>query len=116
MATGDVFVSAKWMSVVSAALAGLLVFFLCSRLFGYWAGVGAQLILIVSGPFPRFALSASTDVVFLLLCLAALLCFMTDRLGPHWRVAAAGAVTAAGCLVRYNGIFLIPLFCWRSSS
>ena len=52
LATGDVFVAGKWISVVSAALAGLLVFLLCARLFGYWAGVGAQLILLVSGPFP----------------------------------------------------------------
>lgn len=110
LVTGDVFVAGKWISVVSAALAGLLVFLLCSRLFGYWAGVGAQLILLVSGPFPRFALSASTDVVFLLLCLAALLCFMHDRFAARWRVASAGAVMGAACLVRYNGIFLVPAF------
>jgi 4-amino-4-deoxy-L-arabinose transferase-like glycosyltransferase len=110
LVTGDVFVSGKWISVVSGALAGLLVFLLCARLFGYWAGVGAQMILLVSGPFPRFALSASTDVVFLLLCLAALLCFMNDRASARWRVASAGAVTGAAWLVRVNGIFLIPTF------
>lgn len=110
LATGDVFVAGKWISVVSAALAGLLAFLLCARLFGYWAGVGAQLILLVSGPFPTFALSASTDVVFLLLCLAALLCFMHDRPFVRWRVAAAGAVTGAAFLVRFNGIFLVPPF------
>jgi cell division protein FtsW (lipid II flippase) len=106
LATGDVFVAGKWISVVSAALAGLLVFLLCARLFGYWAGVGAQLLLLVSGPFPRFALSAATDVGFLLLCLATLLCFMTDRPRARWRVAVAGAATGAACLVRLNGIFL----------
>jgi hypothetical protein len=110
LATGDLFVSGKWISVVSAALAGLLVFLLFSRAFGYWAGVGAQLILLVSGPFPRYALSASTDMVFLMLCLAALVCFTTNRVGPRWRAGSAGVVTAAACLVRYNGVFLVPPF------
>ena len=110
LATGDVFVAGKWISVVSAALAGLLAFLVCARLFGYWAGIGAQMILLVSGPFPTFALSASTDVVFLLLCLTALLCFMHDRPVARWRVAGAGAVTGAAYLVRYNGVFLVPPF------
>ena len=110
LATDDVFVAGKWISVVSAALAGLLAFLLCARLFGYWAGVGTQVILLVSGPFPTFALSASTDVVFLVLCLVALLCFMDDRPTARWRVASAGAATGAAYLVRYNGICLVPPF------
>ena len=97
-------------SVVSGALTGLLVFLLCARLFGYWAGIGAQLILLVSGPFPVFALSASTDVLFVLLCVAALLCFMHDRPAARGRVASAGAMTGAAWLVRSNGIFLVPSF------
>jgi hypothetical protein len=35
---------------------------------------------------------------------------MSDRPLARWRVASAGVVTGAACLVRYNGIFLAPAF------
>jgi hypothetical protein len=108
--TGDVFVSATWISIISAALVGMLVFVLHSKLFGYWVGVGAQLIVLVSGPFPRFALSAATDVFFLLLCLAALAMFTSERIATPWRVIITAALAGLACLTRYNGIFL-PAAC-----
>src|SRR5262245_14279159 len=108
--SGDLFTVGKWMSVVCAVLCGLLIFVLFARLFGYWAGVGAQLIATVSGEFPQFSINAATDVFFLLLCLAGLVVFTGERLAPRWRVALTGALAGAVYLTRYNGLFL-PIAC-----
>ncbi len=103
----DLFSVGKWMSVVCAVLCGLLVFVLFARLFGYWVGVGAQLITVVSGEFPQFSINAATDVFFLLLCLAVLVVFTYERIAPRWRVALTGALTGIVYLTRYNGLFLL---------
>ena len=108
--TGDVFAAATWISILSAALVGVLVFMLHARLFGYWVGVGAQLIVLVSGPFPTFALSAATDVFFLLLCVATLVLLTDDRIATRWRVIGAAALAGLACLTRYNGVYL-PATC-----
>ncbi len=106
----DLFTAGKWLSVVCAVLCGLLVFVLFARLFGYWIGLGAQLIAIASGEFPQFSLNAATDVFFLLLCLAVLVAFTTERIPLRWRVALTGALAALAYLTRYNGLFL-PAVC-----
>lgn len=106
----DLFTAGKWMSVVCAVLCGLLVFVLFARLFGYWAGLGAQLIAIASGEFPQFSINAATDVFFLQLCLAVLVVFTTERIPLRWRVALTGALAALAYLTRYNGLFL-PAAC-----
>ncbi len=105
--SSDLFTAGKWLSVVCAVLCGLLVFVLFSRLFGYWVGVGAQLIAIASGEFPQFSINAATDVFFLLLCLSVLVVFTSERISPRWRVATAGALTGLAYLTRYNGLFLL---------
>ncbi|HEY8462266.1 MAG TPA: glycosyltransferase family 39 protein, partial [Blastocatellia bacterium] len=93
--SGDLFTAGKWISVVCAVLCGLLVFVLFARLFGYWVGVGAQLLTAVSGEFPQFSINAATDVFFLLLCLAVLVVFTDDRIAPRRRVALSGAIAGA---------------------
>src|SRR5262245_36896533 len=108
--SGDLFTVGKWMSVVCAVLCGLLVFVLFARLFGYWVGLGAQLIVIASGEFPQFSINAATDVFFLLLCLASLVVFTDERIAPRWRVALTGALAGIVYLTRYNGVFL-PVAC-----
>ena len=108
--SGDLFTVGKWMSVVCAVLCGALVFVLFARLFGYWVGVGAQLLTLVSGEFPQFSINAATDVFFLLLCLATLVVFTDQRVAPRWRVALGGAIAGAVYLTRYNGLFL-PAAC-----
>jgi hypothetical protein len=105
--SGDLFTAGKWLSVVCAVLCGLLVFVLFSRLFGYWAGVGAQILAVVSGEFPQFSINAATDVFFLLLCLATLVVFTDDRIAPRRRAALGGAIAGAVYLTRYNGLFLL---------
>jgi hypothetical protein len=108
--SGDLFTAGKWISVVCAVLCGLLIFVLFARLFGYWAGAGAQLLAIVSGEFPQFSINAATDIFFLLLCLAVLVVFTDDRIVPRRRVALGGAIAGAVYLTRYNGLFL-PAAC-----
>jgi hypothetical protein len=103
----DLFTVGKWMSVVCGVLCGALVFVLFARLFGYWVGVGAQLVAIASGEFPLFSINAATDVFFLLLCLAVLVVFTDERIAPRWRVALTGALAGAVYLTRYNGLFLL---------
>ena len=105
--SGDLFTVGKWMSVVCAVLCGLLGFVLFARLFGYWVGVGAQLVAIASGEFPQFSINAATDVFFLLLCLASLIVFTDERIAPRWRVALTGALAGMVYLTRYNGLFLL---------
>jgi asparagine N-glycosylation enzyme membrane subunit Stt3 len=105
--SGDLFTAGKWMSVVCAVLCGLLIFVLFARLFGYWTGVGAQILAALSGEFPQFSINAATDVFFLLLCLAALVVFTHDRIAPRRRVALGGAIAGAVYLTRYNGLFLL---------
>ncbi|HEY6402492.1 MAG TPA: glycosyltransferase family 39 protein, partial [Blastocatellia bacterium] len=108
--SGDLFTAGKWISVVCAVLCGLLIFVLFARLFGYWVGVGAQLLAVVSGEFPQFSINAATDVFFLLLCLAVLVVFTDDRILPRQRAALGGAIAGAVYLTRYNGLFL-PAAC-----
>jgi hypothetical protein len=105
--SGDLFTVGKWMSVVCAVLCGLLIFILFARLSGYWTGVGAQLVAIVSGEFPQFSINAATDIFFLLLCLATLVVFTDERMAPRWRVALTGAMAGMVYLTRYNGLFLL---------
>lgn len=103
----DLFTVGKWLSVVCAVLCGWLVFALFAQLFGYWVGVGAQLLVLVSGEFPQFAINAATDVFFLLLCLATLVVFINEKLTARWRVSLAAVLTGLAYLTRYNGLFLL---------
>jgi hypothetical protein len=105
--SGDLFTVGKWMSVVCAVLCGLLVFVLFARLFGYWVGLGAQLVAVASGEFPQFSINAATDVFFLLLVLAVLVVFTDERISARWRVSLTGAMTGMVYLTRYNGLFLL---------
>lgn len=107
--TGDYFVAGKWISIVSAAGVVWLAYLLFARLFGRWAGVGAALLVAVSGEFPQFALNATTDAFFLLLCLACLVALLDERLGAGWRAGLAAALAGLAYLTRYNGVFLVAI-------
>jgi hypothetical protein len=105
--TGDLFVAGKWISIISAALVVLLAFLLFAPLFGYRVGVGAALLISVGGEFAQFSLTASTDLFFLLLCLACLVVFTSERLAVPWRVVIASVLAGLAYLTRYNGLFLL---------
>lgn len=104
---GDLFIVGKWLSVVCSVLCGWLIFVLFARLFGFWVGLGAQLIAISSGEFPQFSINAATDVFFLFVCLAVLVVFTSERLSARWRIVLTGALTGAAYVIRYNGLFLL---------
>lgn len=103
----DLFTVGKWLSVVCAVLCGGLVFLLFARLFGFWVGLGAQLVAIASGQFPQFSINAATDVFFLLVCLAVLVVFTSERRSARWRIVLTGLLTGAAYVIRYNGLFLL---------
>jgi len=104
---GDLFSAGKWLSVVSAAIVGLLSYILFSRLFGYWPGVGAQLSVLVVTQLPIFAINPTTDVFFLVPCLASLVVFTSDRLAVPWRIVLTAVLIGITYLTRYNGVFLL---------
>jgi hypothetical protein len=104
---GDLFAIGKWLSVICAVLVGLLTFKLFAHLFDYWIGIGAQLVVAVSGEFPQFAINATTDLFFLLICLLVLVVFTSDSISPGWRAVSAGALAGLVYLTRYNGLFLL---------
>jgi|SRR5262245_23674653 len=106
----DLFATGKWLSVTGAVACGLLVFLLFGRLLGYWIGIGAQTIAIVSGEFPQFSINATTDVLFLLLCLLALVTFVYRWFTLPARMAILGILAGLAYLTRYNGIFLLVAF------
>ncbi len=104
--TGDIFSAGKWISIISATLTAYLVFLLFARLFSNWTGIGAQLLVMVSGEFPQFAFSATTDVSFLLWCVAALVVFTSERIARRWRIVLTAFLSSLAYLTRYNGLFL----------
>lgn len=109
--TGDAFTAGKWISVFCAVFALLLVYMLFARLgdgrIGRWMGLGAAALAGLAPQFPQFAISASTDALFLMLALAALLLLVEDRLPVRVRVIGSGAVTGLAYTTRYNGVFLV---------
>lgn len=108
--TGDYFLSGKLISLVSAALLGWFAFLLFAHLFGAVVGVGAQLLALVGTQFSSFAVTATTDVFFVMLCVAAMAVFVSDRLAPPKRLAWAAALASFAYLTRYNGVFLVATF------
>ncbi len=108
--SGDVFISGKWISIISAVLCVWLVFALCKQLFGEWVGVGAALLSTTVIEFPEFSIQATTDVFFLLLCLVALVIFTGAYFSLRMRVIFAAFFTGVAYLTRYNGVFLLACF------
>jgi 4-amino-4-deoxy-L-arabinose transferase-like glycosyltransferase len=108
--TGDLFISGKWISIISAVLCLWLVFELFKQLFSEWVGVGAALLSTTVIEFPEFSLQATTDVFFLLLCLVALVLFTGAYFSIRMRVIFAAFFTGVAYLTRYNGVFLLACF------
>ncbi|HTY79116.1 MAG TPA: glycosyltransferase family 39 protein [Candidatus Bathyarchaeia archaeon] len=105
--TGDHFTSGKWLSLGSAGLTGLLSFHLFRRLFGAAPALLAVPIILLSGTFNRYTISAMTDVPFLCVSLLSLLVITDERPARwHWTVLA-GVLCGIAYLLRYNGLFLL---------
>ena len=103
----DLFTVGKWLSVLCAIACGWLIYRLFAQVFNPWVGLAAQAFAIVSGEFLSFSISATTDVFFLLLCLATLVVLTNDRQHALTRSLWAGALAGAAYVTRYNGLFLL---------
>jgi hypothetical protein len=105
--TGEVFLSGKLISALSAALIGFLTFLLFERLFGYKVGICAEVVVFVCPQFSTYAITATTDIFFLMLCLATMVFFLNDALPQRWRIILSAVFTSLAYLTRYNGLFLL---------
>jgi hypothetical protein len=107
--TGDHLTSGKWLSLIAAALGGLMAFHLFRPLFGYRSAILALAIIFLSGEFTKFSVQATTDVLFASLCIATMLVLMGGRPGSYGRAALVGILSGLAYLVRYNGVaMLVP--------
>ena len=105
--TGDLFLAGKWISIISGVLSLWLAFVLFKRAFGAWAGLGSAFLLMTCIELPEFSIQATTDVFFLLLCLAALAVFTSQYFTPLIRIAITGFFCGTAYLTRYNALFLV---------
>ncbi|MCI0548582.1 MAG: glycosyltransferase family 39 protein [Candidatus Rokubacteria bacterium] len=105
--TGDHWTSGKWLSLLAAGGSGVLAFVLHRRLFGAGPALLAVSILLLSGVFTRYAISAMTDVPFLCACLAAVVVIAGGRPGEARTAIAGGVLSGVATLLRYNGAFLL---------
>jgi hypothetical protein len=64
--TGDHFTTGKWMSLLAGGLTGALAFVLFRRLFGPGPALLAVPIILTSAVFATYAITAMTDVPFVL--------------------------------------------------
>ena len=96
----DLFTAGKWLTVVCAVACGWLIFKLFAQVFSFWVGLAAQALAVVSGEFLTFSISATTDVFFLLLCLATLVALTCERWHALTRSLLAGAARCFGKAVR----------------
>lgn len=105
---GDLFLAAKLLSVVAAAITLRVAGGLVRRLFTPAWGVGTALFLAAAPIVIEYAYRACSDLVFLALYAGAvgLLLSSTGRPARAW--AAAGLLAAAASLTRYNGYVLLP--------
>lgn len=102
----DIFILAKWVSIISATITILLVFLLFKKLFGYFVGISSMLLVMISGQFPVFAISATPDIFLLMLFLAALVIFLNDQLKVSFKIIVTAIITILAYLTRSNGIFI----------
>lgn len=104
---GDFFTAGKWISIAAMAAVVFLSFVLFRRLFGYGTGLAAALLVAVSGRLPQYAVSATTDVLFVALLLAAVVALTTESWDEWVRVAVSGGISGVAWLTRYNAVSLI---------
>ena len=104
--TGD-FTTGKWMSLLAGGLTGALAFVLFRRLFGPGPALLAVPIILTSAVFATYAITAMTDVPFVLLCLIVMIALTSE--GPHRlrTVILSGVLCGIAYLIRYNAVFLL---------
>lgn len=104
--TGDHFFSGKLISSFSAALSGLVAYYLFRALFGFRVAVFALPIILVVREYALFSVEPGTDLIFLVVCLTTILTIICAKLGVWQRAILAGILAGFAYLTRYNGVFL----------
>jgi 4-amino-4-deoxy-L-arabinose transferase-like glycosyltransferase len=107
-ALGDLFLAAKLLSVIAAAITLRVAGGLVRRLFTPAWGMGTALFLAASPIVIEYAYRACSDLVFLALYTGALGLFLSSTERPAKGWALAGLLAAAASLTRYNGAVLLP--------
>ena len=105
--TGDHFTTGKWMSLFAGGLTGVFVFVLFRRVFGPGPALLAVPIVLTSAVFATYAITAMTDVPFVLVCLVAMIAITST--GPRRLRTAilSGVLCGVAYLIRYNAVFLV---------
>lgn len=104
--TGDLFFSGKLISSFSAALSGLVAYYLFRALFGFRAAILALPIIMLAREYALFAIEPGTDMMFLVLCLTTIFTITCAKLAVWQKATLAGILAGLACLTRYNGVFL----------
>jgi 4-amino-4-deoxy-L-arabinose transferase-like glycosyltransferase len=105
--TGDHFTTGKWMSLLAGGLTGALAFVLFRRLFGPGPALLAVPIILTSAVFATYAITAMTDVPFVLLCLVVMIAITGERSPRPGPVILSGVLCGIAYLIRYNAVFLL---------
>ncbi|MBI3658259.1 MAG: glycosyltransferase family 39 protein [Acidobacteria bacterium] len=105
LAFHDIFLSAKILSIISAAFVLFIGFKLFATLFNSQFALLTLPILMVNALFVRLSLSATTDMVFYLFSVAALYLIFH---GPasYLKFTLTGGVAGLAYIIRTNGIFI----------
>lgn len=104
----DFFTAAKWVSVAMGASLAPLVFLLARRrlALGWGPSLVAAVVVLVHHHLVEVGTTALTEATYAALALGGLY----FALAPAPRAAIVGVCTALACLVRYQGIVLVPAF------
>ena len=116
--TGDLFVAATAISILSAVIVLLLWFTVLAGLTDAAAALTVTALLAANSTFFRYAYSVTTDMLALAVISAALAVVLLSR--GRWGPLGAGALCAVAALTRYSAIALLPgalaYYAWRSSA
>ena len=104
LARGDMFLAARVINAVAAALAVWLTFLLFASLLDAWTALAVSLGLVVNPWFIRAVLEAGTDLPTLSVVLGALCLIIGST--TAWGLLLAGALAGFAVLSRSNYIFL----------
>jgi 4-amino-4-deoxy-L-arabinose transferase-like glycosyltransferase len=116
--TGNLFVAATAISILSAVAALMLWFTTLRKLIDDAAALTVIALLAFNSTFFRYAYSVTTDMLALALASATVAAVILPR--GRWAPLGAGALCAVAALTRYSAIALLPgalaYYAWRSSA
>src|SRR5262249_53884651 len=106
---GDPSTAGKWLALAAATVTALAAAKVFRRLLGSRTVVPGLLFLLTGADFARYSTQATTDMVFLALAVLTVAVITADGPRPWARATGAGFLSGLTWLVRYNGVFLVPI-------